>query len=95
MSNFFTRYSGFLTGITNTCGVLPGFLCPIIVGILTQNRSREEWLRVFYLCGGINAFGGLIYLLFGSSKLQPWAVPKPRVAKENKAVEEKLIANVA
>lgn len=58
----------------NTFGLVVGLLCPPFVSYMTPNGSREEWLLVFYISAGINAFGGIFYLLFGSAELQPWAM---------------------
>ena len=88
-------YAGILTGITNTFGVITGFVCPMVVTLLTPNGTRDEWLNVFYLAAGITIFGSVMYLLFGSSKLQEWAVP-PSQRKDVELVvqEEKLLGVV-
>ena len=35
--------------------------------------SREEWRNVFYACAGIDVFGLIVFLSFGSGKVQGWA----------------------
>ena len=60
--------------MTNTFGVMPGFICPALVAYMTQNGTREEWIVAFVLAGGMMLFGAIVYLIFGSSELQPWAV---------------------
>jgi len=67
------KFAGTLTALMNTFGLLAGFLSPALVSHLTPNGTREEWLLIFYISAGICAFGGVFYLLFGSSELQPWA----------------------
>ena len=32
----------------------------------------SQWQIVFYVTAGINAFGGIVYLVFGSAKQQSW-----------------------
>jgi hypothetical protein len=34
------NYSGFLCGITNTFASMPGFVAPVLTGILTNNNVR-------------------------------------------------------
>jgi len=91
------KYAGVLTGITNTFGVIPGFLCPAFVAYLTPNGTREEWTFVFALAGGICIFGALVYLLFGSSELEPWAAPEKKppatkiISQEMIDLQKKLI----
>ena len=85
-------FAGILTGITNTFGVITGFVCPMVVTLLTPNGTRAEWLNVFYLAAGINIVGSLMYLFFGSSELQEWAVPpSQRKDVELKVQEQKLL----
>jgi hypothetical protein len=92
------KYAGVLTGITNTFGVIPGFLVPAFVAYMTPNGSRAEWTFVFSLAGGVCIFGALVYLLFGSSELQPWAAPDtgkkvqaPKISQEMIDLQRKLI----
>ncbi|XP_047663697.1 sialin isoform X2 [Tachysurus fulvidraco] len=72
------QYSGFLQGITNTFGTIPGILAPVITGQLTKDHTLMGWRKVFYVSAGVNVFGALYYTLFGSGKIQTWAL------KENK-----------
>lgn len=37
--------------------------------------SASEWAKVFYISGSLYIFGALIYLIFGSSERQKWALP--------------------
>lgn len=72
------KYAGVIIGITNTFGVLPGFLCPLLVSFATSNGTRDEWILVFCLAAAFNIFGTLLYLFFGSCELQPWAITPER-----------------
>ncbi|XP_021945378.1 sialin isoform X2 [Folsomia candida] len=67
------KFASSLTAMMNTFGLIVGLLAPPLVSYLTPNGTREEWLLVFNLSAAICAFGGVFYLLFGSSELQPWA----------------------
>ncbi|XP_026867484.1 sialin isoform X1 [Electrophorus electricus] len=68
------RYAGMLLGITNTFGTIPGVLAPIAVGHLAKNRSLVGWRNVFCLSAGVSAIGALVFTLFGSGRIQRWAV---------------------
>uniref|UniRef100_A0A3B4BMP8 Sialin n=1 Tax=Periophthalmus magnuspinnatus TaxID=409849 RepID=A0A3B4BMP8_9GOBI len=64
------RYAGFLLGITNTFGTIPGIVAPIF---LTQNpHSLDGWRRVFWLAAGLQIGGAIFYIIFGSGRLQKW-----------------------
>ncbi|XP_032784846.2 sialin isoform X2 [Daphnia magna] len=69
------QYSGVLQGISNTIGTIPGFVSPIVIAYLTPSGSASEWAKVFYISGSLYIFGALIYLIFGSSERQKWALP--------------------
>jgi len=69
-------HAGVLFGITNTFAQIGGFVTPTMVSYMTQHGSLEEWYRVFQVAGLIYIIGGFVYLVFGSSKLQPWAEVK-------------------
>lgn len=67
------QYAGLLTGISNTIGSVAGVISPTLVGLLTPNGTREEWMIVMYITTAFYFLGAAVYLAFGSSKLQPWA----------------------
>uniref|UniRef100_A0A3B4BM01 Sialin n=1 Tax=Periophthalmus magnuspinnatus TaxID=409849 RepID=A0A3B4BM01_9GOBI len=60
------RYAGFLLGITNTFGTIPGIVAPI--------HSLDGWRRVFWLAAGLQIGGAIFYIIFGSGRLQKWAM---------------------
>ncbi|KAL0962446.1 hypothetical protein UPYG_G00340110 [Umbra pygmaea] len=68
------RYAGVLLGITNTFGTIPGVVAPIVTGYLTQDQTVAGWRSVFCLSAGISAAGALIFTVFGSGKVQKWAM---------------------
>ncbi|XP_013885964.1 sialin isoform X2 [Austrofundulus limnaeus] len=67
------RYAGFLLGITNTFGTIPGIMAPIVTGYFTEDRSLQGWRKVFWVAAGINVGGAIFYTVFGSGRIQPWA----------------------
>ncbi|KAK2834443.1 hypothetical protein Q7C36_015144 [Tachysurus vachellii] len=60
------RYASILMGISNGVGTLSGMVCPLIVGAMTKNKSREEWQNVFLIASLVH-YGG---------EQQPWADPE-------------------
>ncbi|XP_029022325.1 sialin [Betta splendens] len=78
------RYAGFLLGITNTFGTIPGVVGPIATGYFTQDHSLEGWRKVFWVAAAINVGGAIIFAILGSGTLQPWAM-----TEEDRAEEER------
>uniref|UniRef100_A0A3Q0QW85 Sialin n=1 Tax=Amphilophus citrinellus TaxID=61819 RepID=A0A3Q0QW85_AMPCI len=75
------RYAGFLLGITNTFGTIPGVVAPIVTGYFTEDHTLAGWAKVFWVAAGINASGAAIFTLFGSAKLQSWALTEEERAE--------------
>ncbi|XP_012715143.2 sialin [Fundulus heteroclitus] len=68
------RYAGFLLGVTNTFGTIPGVVAPIVTGYFTEDHTLAGWRKVFWVAAGINIGGAVIYTMFGSGEIQAWAV---------------------
>eukprot|EP00112_Aurelia_sp_Birch-Aquarium-sp1_P008847 Seg1986.2 transcript_id=Seg1986.2/GoldUCD/mRNA.D3Y31 product="Vesicular glutamate transporter 1" protein_id=Seg1986.2/GoldUCD/D3Y31 len=67
------RYASILFGITNTSATIPGILSPLLVGYITENKTKEEWRLVFYIGSATFAVGAIVYGLLASAEKQPWA----------------------
>ncbi|OXB54967.1 hypothetical protein ASZ78_001482 [Callipepla squamata] len=70
------RYASILMGISNGVGTLSGMVCPIIVGAMTKNKTREEWQYVFLIAALVHYGGVVFYGIFASGEKQPWADPE-------------------
>uniref|UniRef100_A0A0A9W2P4 Sialin n=1 Tax=Lygus hesperus TaxID=30085 RepID=A0A0A9W2P4_LYGHE len=68
------QYASILMGISNTFATLPGILSPMLTDFIVTERTRDEWLVVFYISAGIYIFGAVVYGALGSGKIQPWAM---------------------
>lgn len=66
-------FAGILFGISNSIAAVTGFLSPVVVGVITKDKTREQWQIVFYIAAGIYGLGALIYTAFASGEVQPWA----------------------
>jgi len=47
-----------------------------LIAFFPLQQTIKAWRTCFYLGGAVFAFGTVIYSLFGSGEVQPWAVPK-------------------
>ncbi|KAK3105998.1 hypothetical protein FSP39_010513 [Pinctada imbricata] len=88
--DFAPKYAGVLYGITNTVGTVPGMVAPIVAGVLTQNKTQEEWRRVFYVCAVFDLFGAIIFGLFASGEIQPWAKDSTEESDKDKVTGNEL-----
>ena len=72
------QYAGTMYGITNSAANICGFLAPYVIGtIINHNETLTQWRKVFWLAGGLNIAGNLIYLLFSSAEEQSWSRQRP------------------
>ncbi|KAG7501087.1 sialin-like [Solea senegalensis] len=75
------RYAGFLLGITNTFGTIPGIVAPIVTGYFTEDHTLSGWRTVFCVAAAINVGGAFFYTIFGKGEIQPWAVTEEERAE--------------
>ncbi|CAI5445898.1 unnamed protein product [Caenorhabditis angaria] len=66
-------FSGTVMGTGNTLSALAGIISPSVTSILTPNGTQEEWQIVLWLTAGILTTGALIFTIFASGEVQPWA----------------------
>lgn len=78
------EYIGIVFGISNCLGNISGILAPSSTGyiISSGDGGYEKWQYVFYLASGLNIFGGLAFLVFGSADPQPWPLPYEEITSE-------------
>jgi ACS family sodium-dependent inorganic phosphate cotransporter-like MFS transporter 5 len=70
-------FAGTLMGITNCFANFAGILAPYTVGVLTRDEvSLENWAQIFYISSLIYCVSALIFVAFGSAKLQSWGVAR-------------------
>ena len=62
-----------LFGMTNSIGTLGSIVAPLVIGQITYGSSTiTQWRKVFYIAFGVEWFGAIVYLLFGSGEPQNW-----------------------
>ncbi|KAI5642705.1 major facilitator superfamily domain-containing protein [Phthorimaea operculella] len=76
------RYASILMGLSNGIGTIAGFIVPIVIDYMTQEKNIHakaitEWRAVFLMGATVHFIGITIYGIFASGELQPWAEPPP------------------
>lgn len=67
------NYASILLGFAGMIIIWAGFISPAIVGVLTNNNQTvEQWRLVFLIAAANSIAGSIIYMMFGTSKEQPW-----------------------
>lgn len=70
------NFVGILMGIANGLENISAIIAPLTVGLFVEIQgSFEEWRSVFLLTGFVTIMGNLIFVIFGSAKIQPWNIP--------------------
>ncbi|XP_031343252.1 sialin-like [Photinus pyralis] len=68
------QHASVLMGIGNTFGTVPGIVSPILTGHIVTTQSVKEWQIVFITSTCIYILGFIVYVIFASGELQPWAI---------------------
>ncbi|XP_002166641.3 sialin [Hydra vulgaris] len=66
--------AGIVMGITNTAGTTTGFLSPLLVGFLTEDKLRSQWQLVFWITFLIYLGGTILFCLLCSGEAQHWSL---------------------
>ncbi|XP_065071202.1 vesicular glutamate transporter 1-like [Rhopilema esculentum] len=66
--------SGIVMGISNTAGTITGFLSPLLVGVMTEDKKREQWQMVFWITFFLYLAGSIMFCILVSGEPQSWAV---------------------
>lgn len=77
------RYSSIIMGVCNTVGTTAGFVSPTIVGFIAQDKTAEEWQRVFLLTFVILLGGTFLFCLLMSGERQDWDQTRNKPTDEN------------
>ncbi|XP_034480104.1 putative inorganic phosphate cotransporter [Drosophila innubila] len=81
------NHSGMIMGITTASATILSVLTSLVVGVIvTDTSSRAQWQIVFGLTAAVFFVGNLVYIIWGSTDLQPWDAAdflKPRDVERN------------
>ncbi|XP_033323679.2 uncharacterized protein LOC117218986 [Megalopta genalis] len=70
------NFAGTLMGITNTVANVCSILAPLVASIVvTEPSDVSQWRNIFFLSAIIYFLGNLLFVLFGTSKIQKWNDP--------------------
>ncbi|XP_006813909.1 vesicular glutamate transporter 1-like [Saccoglossus kowalevskii] len=67
------QYASVIFGISNCIATIPGIISPSITGEIVTHGTAAEWQQVFYIAAAMYLIGAIIYGIFASGELQPWA----------------------
>ncbi|XP_061387036.1 putative inorganic phosphate cotransporter [Musca vetustissima] len=70
------NHAAVLMSVINTSGSIMPILSPLVTGaIVTDESNYHQWQIVFAISGAAFILGNIIYLIWGSTDLQPWNDP--------------------
>ncbi|XP_065207224.1 uncharacterized protein LOC135836362 isoform X2 [Planococcus citri] len=77
-------FSGTVFGLGNMFSGLSGAVSALLVGYLTDhNQVYGQWQKVFLIVAITYICGALIFLIFGSTEVQPWNYSSEQQKKKN------------
>lgn len=71
------RYAGIVMGISNSIGSAAGFLSPMLVGFITQNKTVQDWRTVFWLTLLLYIIGSVVFCALVSEEREEWDRGEP------------------
>ncbi|XP_058459582.1 sialin-like [Malaya genurostris] len=78
------NFAATLYGFLNFLGTTTGFIAPIVVAMFTAEKSTiDEWKYLFFISAAIYIACGVIFIVFGTGKVQKWNEIKPKNTAEN------------
>ncbi|XP_017753621.1 PREDICTED: putative inorganic phosphate cotransporter [Eufriesea mexicana] len=79
------NFAGRMMSITNCIASVIAIIAPIICSVIVsqQGNPKQLWNIVFFLSAAIYILGNLVFIIFGSTDIQPWNNPKAQIEKEN------------
>ncbi|XP_018803935.1 PREDICTED: putative inorganic phosphate cotransporter [Bactrocera latifrons] len=84
------NFAGTLVSLTNCAANVCSIIAPLIVGfVVTDTSNPNQWRIIFFMVAGINFFGNLMFVLFGTAKMQPWNNEREPKVIDNKIDTEK------
>ncbi|XP_046680590.1 putative inorganic phosphate cotransporter [Homalodisca vitripennis] len=72
------NFAGLLMGITNCFANFPAIFAPMVAGFIVEDQeNRDQWMILFYISAAFFFMGNLVFILFGTTNVQPWNNIKP------------------
>ena len=73
------EYSLLVYGFVNTFGTVAGLAAPRVMGYILEGKNQGDpasWNNIFRISTILGGIGISTFILFGTTKQQPWAVRK-------------------
>uniref|UniRef100_A0A1I7YH42 MFS domain-containing protein n=1 Tax=Steinernema glaseri TaxID=37863 RepID=A0A1I7YH42_9BILA len=70
-------YTGVIISLSMLFGMIANSIAPLTFGLVNSQGTEEEWQNVYIICAALNLFAGVFFLIFGSAKIQVWALVQP------------------
>jgi len=67
-------YTGLVNAFARLSGQVASVIAPHIVGALTVKGTAGEWMIVYYITSAALIVTGVHFMVFGSAKVQSWAI---------------------
>ncbi|XP_017477909.1 PREDICTED: putative inorganic phosphate cotransporter [Rhagoletis zephyria] len=82
------NFAGTLMGIVNCSANVMSIIAPLVVGyVVTDTSNIYQWRIIFTVAGCMSFSGNLMFLIFGTAKVQHWNEP-PRAGREAEPLNE-------
>ncbi|XP_072395589.1 putative inorganic phosphate cotransporter [Diabrotica undecimpunctata] len=67
------NHAGFIEGLSNQISQILSSLSPLLVDLFVSNEENNaQWNIIFYISVVIRFVSAIVFLIFGSGKVQPW-----------------------
>ncbi|RCN27388.1 transporter, major facilitator family protein [Ancylostoma caninum] len=71
-------FSGTITSLSMIFGMFGNISGPMMLGIIAKmGFNNNKWVVSFMACSGFNVIAGVVFIIFGSAKVQEWAKVQP------------------
>uniref|UniRef100_A0A034W752 Putative inorganic phosphate cotransporter n=1 Tax=Bactrocera dorsalis TaxID=27457 RepID=A0A034W752_BACDO len=86
------NFAGTLVGMTNSASQVASSIAPLVVGyVVTDTKNPEQWRVIFFIAAFISFFGNLLFVFFGTAKVQSWNDEQPGKVYELKPLNQVVI----
>ncbi len=87
------NYAGVIMGISNTFANIPGFLAPLVTGVVVGDKHElADWTVVFLIGAAIVTFCNILYLIWASADQQPFDIFESKTVDKEEVASEGEVA---
>nr|XP_014102786.1 putative inorganic phosphate cotransporter [Bactrocera oleae] len=86
------NFAGTLVGLTNSASQVASSIAPLLVGyVVTDTTNPEQWRVIFFIAAFISFIGNLLFVFFGTAKVQSWNDEQTEKVYELKPLNQVVI----